>query len=187
MAPGLLRTRPRTNAAATAYWLAANLLEFTSDVYDTVVFDNDNQPVKLPGYRVDALTDAAIRYIDAHQDAPFFLFISYLEPHHQNHVDDYPPPDGYREQYTVKWVQPDLQALGGSWAQQLGGYFGMVKRLDEALGRMRDALKSLGMADNTVILFTSDHGNHFKTRNPEYKRSCHEASVCAPTAFLRPG
>ncbi len=67
----------------------------------------------------------------------------------------------------------------------LGGYFGMVKRLDEALGRMRDALKSLGMADNTVILFTSDHGNHFKTRNPEYKRSCHEASVRVH-GFLRP-
>ena len=178
---------PEDERGGYQYWLAANLLEFTSDVYDTVVFDNDNQPVKLPGYRVDALTDAAIRYIDAHQDAPFFLFISYLEPHHQNHVDDYPPPDGYREPYTGKWVPPDLQALGGSSAQQLGGYFGMVKRLDEALGRMRDALKSLGMADNTVILFTSDHGNHFKTRNPEYKRSCHEASVRVPTAFCGPG
>ena len=178
---------PEDERGGYQYWLAANLLEFTSDVYDTVVFDNDNQPVKLPGYRVDALTDAAIRYIDAHQDAPFFLFVSYLEPHHQNHVDDYPPPDGYREPYTGKWVPPDLQALGGSSAQQLGGYFGMVKRLDEALGRMRDALKSLGMADNTVILFTSDHGNHFKTRNPEYKRSCHEASVRVPTAFCGPG
>ena len=83
------------------YWLAANLLEFTSDVYDTVVFDNDNQPVKLPGYRVDALTDAAIRYIDAHQDAPFFLFVSYLEPHHQNHVDDYPPPDDIESRTLV--------------------------------------------------------------------------------------
>jgi len=178
---------PEEERGGYRYWLASNLLEFTSDAYDTVMFDNDGNAVKLPGYRVDALTDAAIRYIDRHQDNPFFLFVSYIEPHHQNHVDDYPPPDGYREQYTGKWIPPDLEALGGSSAQHLGGYFGMVKRLDEALGRLQDALKSLNMTDNTVILFTSDHGNHFKTRNAEYKRSCHEASVRVPTAFCGPG
>lgn len=168
-------------------WLGANLLEFTSDAYDTVLYDNDGEPVKLPGYRVDALTDAAIRYIDGHQEDPFFLFISYLEPHHQNHVDDYPPPDGYRARYTGRWTPPDLAALGGSSAQHLGGYFGMVKRLDEAFGRMLDALKSLGLSEDTVVLFTSDHGNHFKTRNAEYKRSCHEASVHVPGAICGPG
>lgn len=168
-------------------WLGANLLEFTSDAYDTVLYDNDGEPVKLPGYRVDAQTDAAIRYIDRHQADPFFLFISYLEPHHQNHVDDYPPPDGYRERYTGRWTPPDLAALGGSSAQHLGGYFGMVKRLDEALGRLLDALKSLGLSEDTIVLFTSDHGNHFKTRNAEYKRSCHEASVHVPGAFCGPG
>ena len=151
------------------------------------MYDNEGKAVKLPGYRVDALTDAAIRYVDSHQEEPFFLFVSYIEPHHQNHIDDYPPPDGYREQYTGQWTPPDLAALGGSSGQHLGGYFGMVKRLDEALGRLRDALKSLDLADDTVILFTSDHGNHFKTRNEEYKRSCHESSVRVPTAFCGPG
>jgi arylsulfatase A-like enzyme len=169
------------------YWLGSNALEFTSDAYDTVMYDNDGNAVKLPGYRVDALTDAAIRYVDAHQEDPFFLFISYIEPHHQNHLDDYPPPDGYRDQYTGRWTPADLEALGGSSAQHLGGYYGMVKRLDEALGRLLDALKSLDLLDNTVVLFTTDHGNHFKTRNNEYKRSCHESSVRLPTAVLGPG
>ena len=77
---------------------------------------------------------------------PFYLFTSYIEPHHQNHLDDYPPPDGYRERYTGKWIPPDLAALGGSTHQHLGGYYGMVKRLDEALGRLLDALKSLHSA-----------------------------------------
>ncbi len=169
------------------YWLASNLLEFTSDAYDMVMYDNDQQRVKLPGYRVDAQTDAVIRYIDSHQENPFFLFISYIEPHHQNHLDDYPPPDGYRERYAGRWTPPDLAALGGSSQQHLGGYWGMIKRLDEALGRMTDSLKSLGMLDNTVILYTTDHGSHFKTRNSEYKRSCHEASVRLPTAITGPG
>jgi arylsulfatase A-like enzyme len=178
---------PEAERGGYQSWLASNLLEFTSDAYDTVMFDNDNQPKRLPGYRVDAQTDAAIRYIDEHQDEPFFLFISYLEPHHQNHVDDYPPPDGYRERYTGRWTPPDLQALGGSSAQHLGGYFGMIKRLDEALGRLQDALKSLRLSEDTIILFTTDHGCHFKTRNNEYKRSCHESSVRLPTALCGPG
>ena len=165
------------------YWLASNLLEFTSDAYDTVMYDGDGAAVKLPGYRVDAQTDAAIRYIDAHQADPFFLFLSFIEPHHQNHRDDYPAPPGYAERYRGRWIPPDLAALGGSTQQHLAGYLGMIKRLDEALGRLLDALRSLDMLDDTIILFTSDHGCHFKTRNAEYKRSCHDASLRLPTAI----
>jgi arylsulfatase A-like enzyme len=168
-------------------WLASNILEFTSDAYSTMVFDGDNQPVKLPGYRVDALTDAAIRYIDQQQENPFFLFISYVEPHHQNHRDDYPAPEGYREHYEARWIPPDLAALGGNAHQHLGGYYGMVKRLDEALGRLQDSLKSMNLHEDTIVLFTSDHACHFKTRNKEYKRSCHDSSIRVPTAFNGPG
>jgi arylsulfatase A-like enzyme len=63
----------------------------------------------------------------------------------------------------------------------------MVKRLDEAFGRLLDTLKSLDLSEKTIILFTSDHGCHFKTRNGEYKRSCHESSIRVPTAFCGPG
>jgi len=169
------------------YWLASNVLEFTSTAYDVVMYDNDNRPVNLPGYRVDALADAAIRSIAEGRDRPFFLFLSFIEPHQQNQVDDFVPPDGYRERYRSGWVPPDLAALGGSAQRHLAGYYGQVKRLDEALGRVLDALKSLGMLDNTVVLFTSDHGNHFRTRNREYKRSCHESSIRVPMAFTGPG
>lgn len=178
---------PDTHRGGYDYWLAANALEATSDAYQTRVWNAANEPVDLPGYRVDALTDAAIRYVDGRGQDPFFLFLSYLEPHHQNHLDDYPAPHGYRERYTGRWVPPDLQALGGSSAQHLGGYWGMVKRLDEALGRLLDALRSLGRLENTVLLFTSDHGCHFKTRNSEYKRSCHESSIRVPGVIAGPG
>lgn len=169
------------------YWLASNLLEFTSDAYQTVLYNNEMEPVRLPGYRVDALADAAIRFIDQHQQQPFFLFLSFLEPHHQNQRDDYPAPDGYRERYQGRWIPPDLAALGGSAHAQIGGYYGMVKRLDEALGRLLDALKSLGLIQNTIVLFASDHGCHFKTRNEEYKRSGHESSIRVPVALQGPG
>ncbi|TLS53810.1 DUF4976 domain-containing protein [Paenibacillus antri] len=171
------------------YWLAADVLEFTSDAYRTRLFDANNEPVDLPGYRVDACADAAIRYLDSRKSAqePFFLFLSFLEPHHQNSRDDYPSPDAYRNRYVSRYVPPDLAALGGNAHQHLDGYYGMVKRLDDALGRIMDALKSLRMLDDTIVVFTSDHGCHFKTRNGEYKRSCHDSSIRVPLGFSGPG
>lgn len=169
-------------------WLGANNLEFISDAYDCVLFDEEGEERKLPGYRVDAMTDAAIRYVDAHKEGPFLLFVSFLEPHHQNHTDNYPAPEGYAAAMDAKlWTPPDLVALGGTSAWHLAGYYGMVKRLDEALGRLMDALRSLDLTDDTIVLFTSDHGCHFKTRNAEYKRSCHESAVRVPTMITGPG
>lgn len=44
-------------------------------------------------------------------------------------------------------------------------------------------LLSLGLADSTIIGYTCDHGCHFKIRNSEYKRSCHDSSIRIPMAF----
>ena len=177
------------------YWLASNVLEFTSDAYQVTLYDSDERAVHLPGYRVDALTDVAIRYISdrATIEMPFLMFLSYIEPHQQNSRDDFPAPDVYKETYRGKWIPPDLATLPSVVYDTdphcadrcLPGYLGMIKRLDEALGRVQDALKSLGMDDDTVVMFVSDHGNHFKTRNREYKRSCHEASIHVPGAISR--
>jgi arylsulfatase A-like enzyme len=178
---------PREEQGGYQSFLGANQLEMVTDAYDCRLWDQDGGEHRLPGYRVDAQTDAAIRFLDQPRDRPFFLFLSCLEPHHQNHLDNYPAPDGYEERYAGRWLPPDLQTLGGSAPQHWGGYCGMVKRIDEALGRLFDALRSTGQLDRTVVLFTSDHGNHFKTRNAEYKRSCHDASIRVPTAICGPG
>jgi arylsulfatase A-like enzyme len=199
----------RENRGGYDFWLASNQLEMTSDAYRTTLYDLAGDPVFLPGYRVDALTDAAIRYVSsrleppgavsffaagdqvAHPPAklakPFFLFVSFIEPHHQNHRDDYPAPDGYRERFEGRWTPPDLAANPGSHHQHLAGYWGMVKRIDEALGRLLDALRSMELLDDTIVLFTADHGCHFKTRNDEYKRSADEASIRVPTVMAGPG
>ncbi|NUR83338.1 MAG: sulfatase-like hydrolase/transferase, partial [Nonomuraea sp.] len=105
---------PQDERGGYREWLGANLLEFTSDAYRTVAYDGDGEPVALPGYRSDAFVDAAIRFAADHHDEPFFLFLSLIEPHHQNEVDDYPAPDGYEERYQGRWMPPDLAALGGT-------------------------------------------------------------------------
>ncbi|MDT0345931.1 sulfatase-like hydrolase/transferase [Streptomyces litchfieldiae] len=168
-------------------WLASALLEFTSDAYRTVLYDEDERPVRLPGYRSDALIDAAIRFVADHHQRPFLLFLSLLEPHHQNATDDFPAPEGYRERYEGRWLPPDLATLGGAAHRHLGGYLGQIKRVDEGVGRLRDALRSLGVEDRTVLAYTADHGSHFRTRNAEYKRSAHDASVRVPLALTGPG
>ncbi|MDA8296683.1 MAG: sulfatase-like hydrolase/transferase [Actinomycetota bacterium] len=173
---------PRDEQAGYQYWLAASELEWTSHPYDTNVFDSDGNRSWLPGYRTDALVDAAIRYIDRAvrvEDEPFFLFLSLLEPHHQNDVDAYLCPPGY-ERYAGDWMPTDLAALQGTTPLHLPGYLGMVKRIDEGVGRLVDALRSLNVLDSTNLLYTTDHGCHFRTRNAEYKRSCHEASIRIP-------
>lgn len=174
---------PKDDRKGYDYWLGSNLMELNSDAYKAMLYDDDGNEVRLPGYRVDALTDAAINYAADNKDAPFFLFLSYIEPHFQNTRDDYPAPTGYEEKYMDPWTPPDLKALGGTSARHLPGYYGMVKRLDEALGRLDDALISLDIKEDTIILFTSDHGCHFKTRNNEYKRSCHDSSIRIPMAL----
>jgi arylsulfatase A-like enzyme len=174
-------------------WLAANCVEITSDAYDTVLYDENDDAVRLPGYRVDAVTDAGIRFIDqqARADQPFLCMISHLEPHMQNHRDDHPGPVMHNERYQGRWTPPDLAALrgigepvehliGGNAQQSLAGYYAMCKRLDDAFGRLMDALISLGQLENTIVVFASDHACHFRTRNKEYKRSLHDASVRTP-------
>ncbi|NEE02885.1 sulfatase-like hydrolase/transferase [Phytoactinopolyspora halotolerans] len=180
-------------------WLGANVLEFTSDAYRTIVFDEAGDPVMLPGYRSDALFDAAIRFVADHADPPggsegvqqpFYLFCSLIEPHHQNEVDSYPAPVGYEERYQGRWLPPDLATLAGeenTAYRHIGGYYGQIRRVDEGFGRLLDALRSMDLLENTIVAFTSDHGCHFKTRNSEYKRSCHDGSIRVPMALCGPG
>lgn len=181
---------PRENRAGYQDWLAANCVELTSGPYSACLWDGDNNKVELPGYRTDAVTDAAIRYVAKRAETPsesYLLFISQLEPHHQNTDDSYPAPHGMEKDYMGRWLPPDLQELGGSAARDWAGYCAMVKRLDEGLGRLMDAIESTGQADRTTVVFVSDHGCHFKTRNDEYKRSPHESSVRVPFAIWGAG
>ena len=186
----LCHENPVPSKCRTGYdhWLGAEVVELDTDDYDAWLYDNDGVRKKMPGYRADAYADSVIRFIDDHQEAPFFLMASWLEPHFQNTRDDYPAPEGYEDAYASNyWIPPDLQALGGTSARHLPGYYGMIKRLDECLGRIRDALRSLDLLDDTIIVFTTDHACHFKTRNGEYKRSCHDSSIRIPMAFSGPG
>ncbi|RKY65693.1 MAG: arylsulfatase [Candidatus Latescibacterota bacterium] len=168
------------------FWEAADVLEFTSHPYDTVLYDVEGREVRVSGYRVDALTERAINFIRDGGE-PFFLFLSYLEPHQQNDWNRFVAPEGYAERYANPYVPPDLKAFPGDWFQHLPDYYGMVARIDECLGKLTTTLEELGISERTIVVFTSDHGCHFRTRNTEYKRSCHESSIRIPLVIRGPG
>jgi len=172
------------------FWLAAECLEFTSTGYSGYMYDGENRRRDFPKdrYRVDVQTDWAIEYLENRKsEKPFFLFCSYLEPHHQNTSGHYEGPHGSKERFKAYETPGDLVGTDGDWKEELPDYFGCVRRLDDNLGRIVEHLKETGEWDHTILVFTTDHGSHFRTRNKEYKRSCHEASIHIPMILHGPG
>jgi uncharacterized sulfatase len=170
------------------FWLAADVLEHTSTAYSGHMFDGAGRAVEMQGFRADWVSGLAVEYVRSRApERPFLLFLSFIEPHQSNSEGRFRGPDGSREKYAVYDVPGDLAGTGGDWRQQYPDYLGSVAALDRGLGRLREVLEERGIADNTVVLFTSDHGCHFRTRNREYKRSCHDNSIHVPLVAAGPG
>lgn len=163
------------------YWMAADILEFTSHGYDGYVYDGYNQKHEFIGYRADCINNYAVKYLqDKTSDDPFFLFISQIEPHHQNDRHIFEGPDGSKEKFKDYEIPADLQGTGGDWKANYPDYLGQCHSLDYNVGRLIDTLKDRGMWENTILIYTADHGSHFCTRNGEYKRSCHDNATHIP-------
>ena len=181
---------PERRGGYVDHWLASDVLEFTSHSYDGHMFNADMERVEFPPdrYRVDVQTDWVLDYLRTRDGArPFYLFLSYIEPHHQNDHNCYEGPRGSKERFADYRVPGDLIDTEGDWRENYPDYLGCIHSLDENLGRIRDELETLGLAENTLVLYTSDHGSHFRTRNSEYKRSCHEGCIRIPMIACGPG
>ena len=165
------------------YLAIADVLEATSHGYDGYVFDKEGKKLEFTGYRADCITDYAIHYLHQKQsENPFFLFVSYIEPHQQNDHGRYEGPDGSKEKFRDYEVPKDLLCgeFPGDWKENYPDYLGQCHSLDYNLGRLIDTLKEQGMYEDTIIIYTSDHGCHFKTREGEYKRQCFDSCLRVP-------
>jgi uncharacterized sulfatase len=192
----------------TGYWLAADALEHTSHGYNGMpdaswggepqppgyMFDRENRKVEFVGYRVDAQTDFILDFLSTRNgDRPWFLFTSFIEPHHQNDHDRYEGPAGSKERFAITkdHVPKDLWGAewlkSGDWEKNYADYLGQCWSLDHNVGRIVDRLKALGIYENTLIIYTSDHGSHFHTREGEYKRNCTDGCLHVPLIFRGPG
>ncbi len=170
-------------------WQAANMLELTSHPYEGNIWDSDGRPIHFANeYRANFLTGLTKRFLSTvSKTSPFLLVVSYLEPHQQNDLKRMVAPQGYAERYRNPFVTEDLRSFPGDWQQQLPDYYGCIKRIDECIGEIRESLGENGLDQNTIVAFVSDHGCHFMTRNTEYKRSGHDASLHIPFLVEGPG
>ena len=125
----------------------------------THYFHNEDGPTQLGCWAPAGETDLALDYLRRHaDDQPFALFLSWAGPHWP--YDDYPQEFNSVDPADVT-VAPNVpKPLEPFARRQLAEYYGFCAALDAQFGRIIDALDRLGLAENTIVVFTSDHGDH---------------------------
>ncbi|MCE5326428.1 MAG: sulfatase [Planctomycetaceae bacterium] len=151
-------------------------------------------PVWVDGYMPDAETDLAIGYLQqkAVQRDPFCLMLSWGPPHcpyrqvPQRFLDMYPP-----ESIELMPSARQGRVHGGSGPgptaeedrakrEQIAGYYAHVSALDDCFGRLMAAIEAAGIADNTIVVFSSDHGDMLFNHNRGWKCKPYRESVGVP-------
>lgn len=158
------------------------------DFYPEFLIRNSEQ-VPLPGnkdgkrgtYTHYLIEEQTIKFIEDNKDGPFFCYAAWTPPHGEYVI---PHDDPNYAPYKDK-----------SWSQGHKNYAGMVGLLDAGVGRIVKKLEELGIADNTLLVYTSDHGanqTHAKSlgSNGElrgFKRSLYEGGIRTPSVAYWPG
>ena len=149
------------------------------------------------------VTDHAIKFLENNTTKTFFLGVSFKKPHfpfmcHQKYFDLYKDivdlpevtPDmiealSINEKKTIeKYKLDEMSSAEIKHARAM--YYGMVTYIDEQFGRVLEKLNELGLRENTIIVYTSDHGEMAGEHGLWYKNSFLEASVAAPLIFSYP-
>jgi uncharacterized sulfatase len=101
----------------------------------------DGPRFRPDGYLTDYYTDQAVAAIEANRDRPFFLYLAHWAPH-----------------TPLQALKADYDALGHIEDHRERVYAAMIMALDRGVGRVMQALEDQGLADNTLVIFTSDNG-----------------------------
>ena len=150
----------------------------------------------------------AIDFLNRKQDKPFFLACGIFRPHlpwytPQKYLDMYPhdkiklptvpdddlkdiPPMGQRLSKARRDAF-DLVKSSGKWKEAVQAYLASISFTDAQMGRLLDALEASGYAENTVIVFWSDHGWHLGEKDHWYKFTLWEESTRVPFYIAGPG
>ncbi len=124
-------------------WEGANVLEVVSHPNHGSYWNNAGKNIGFQNeYRVDFLTDRAVGFLEQKHERPWLLFLSQLEPHHQNDIDEFVAPAQYQGTFKNSYVPPDLMGLPGNWQtglpgigahfkSHLPGYYGCVQAIDD--------------------------------------------------------
>jgi arylsulfatase A-like enzyme len=138
------------------HWQAYN---FHYDYYNYWWYEDEPKMRTSDRYEADTETDQAIAYMEkCRQSARPFLVTVAPHPPHPPFTSSY-TPEGYWERAPEKpWWPPNVPADNPCTDDELRCYLAMIQNADDNLGRLLDYLESSGLARNTIVVFTSDHG-----------------------------
>ena len=180
-----------------------------NDFLDEVCFyDEAGTEHRYDGHRTDVTTDVALERLRGLAGNPFALFVSYQNPH-------YPvqPSPEYEAMYVGKTIarrpnsrdvepytktfsppspqpferDPNFRKYGGNLDEYLRLYYAMVTQLDANVGRLLAELERFGLADDTAVVFTSDHGDMQGSHGLTNKAYAWEESAGIPLVIRVPG
>jgi len=167
------------------YWAAAN---FIHDYFNSYYYRDTDKKIPIKGWEPDTQTDLAIKYMEEHKDGPpFCLFLSWGPPH-----DPYIAPEKYQKMYDAEKLKLRGNifdaAKGVSYAnrQVIANYYAAVTSLDWNMGRLMKTMDRLGIADNTIVVFTSDHGAQLFSLYLYHKQWPYEESISVPFIIRYP-
>jgi arylsulfatase A-like enzyme len=144
-------------------------------------------------FTTDFLTDRTVEFIHAHRERPFCVMLSLPDPHGPDTVR--PPYDTMFQDQTYRQPRSALKPDQGlpSWGQKQNGnydqanYYGMVKCIDDNVGKILDALRETEVLDQTIVVFTADHGDLRGEHHRQNKGVPYEGSAKIPFVIAYPG
>ncbi|MFI3289548.1 MAG: sulfatase-like hydrolase/transferase [Rikenellaceae bacterium] len=148
----------------------------------------------------DYFTDCTLEIIERDKDNPFCIMVSIPDPHTPDIAKDpYDTMYNHMNPTMPKTMLPEYAENRPQWAfgntngemtkfsgAKLKQYFGMVKHIDDSVGRMLDALDEAGVLDNTIVVFTADHGDMFYEHSRMNKGVPYESSAKIPFVIRYP-
>jgi arylsulfatase A-like enzyme len=157
-----------------------------------------------------AQVDTALRWIQRHKNAPFFLFLHLFDIHSDSHELPYEAPGHFQEQFLPNGLEGftglDGQGVGGSERlkahvrgerdlSEIEGqletiialYDGGIAYTDHEIGRFLKGLETLGLNDNTIIVITADHGESFFEHGAPLHGDLREPNLHVPLIIRAPG
>ena len=123
--------------------------------------------VASDGFSVDLCTDLAMAFMDEHRDAPFALLVHYREPH----ADYTPMPELDMQAAKAANIKvPDYPGIRTDHVEKARrNYYASIAAIDRSVGRLLTHLDEAGLADNTIVVFTSDHGYNIGEHGIQHK------------------
>jgi arylsulfatase A-like enzyme len=173
---------PRERRQGFDYW---KVLECTHEYNRSAYYAHDEPTKQLwQGYDAFAQTEDARAYITGRKnpDKPFLLVLSWGPPH-----NPYPTaPEAYQQFDPAKIVLRKNAKDTPAFRKDLAGYYAHIVALDKALGDLLKTLDEKGLREDTIVVFTSDHGDMLGSHGEQRKQRPWDESVRVPLLIRYP-